>query len=122
MVIAFEDCADAVVVHVAGEIDIASTPEFVSRLASLHRDAYQGRHVVLDLAGVTFFGSSGIAALAIFGTECATNAIELRVVPTRMIKEVLSITGADQIVDLAKTVDDALASLRRTESGAPRSG
>lgn len=92
---------------------MASTPEFVNRLASLHRDGYQGRDVVLDLTGVTFFGSSGIAALAIFGTECATNAIELRVVPTRMIREVLSITGADRIVELAKTVEDALASLAK---------
>jgi anti-sigma B factor antagonist len=57
--IRFEHADDACVVAPSGEIDLATAPEFGAALASAaaHNG---GRHVVLDLRGVTFIDSSGI--------------------------------------------------------------
>jgi hypothetical protein len=49
-----------------------------------------------------------MAALVTFAGACAANSIPLRVITTPMIDQILRIAGADQVVVIAKTVDEAL--------------
>lgn len=51
---------DAVWVHVAGELDISSSPRLESQLRELHTEA---RLLVLDLRDVEFVDSSGVHAI-----------------------------------------------------------
>ncbi len=109
-----EHVAGAVVVHVRGEVDIESSPVLTQQLANVHQVRHAERPVVLDLTGVTFLSSSGVAAVVSFAGRCAEDGVPLRVVPTLMIRALFSITGVNQMLRLAATVDDALASLRGT--------
>ena len=52
---------DALIVHAAGELDLASGKEFESELTRAIRSSVSG--VVLELRGVTFIDSSGLRAL-----------------------------------------------------------
>lgn len=101
---------DAVVAHVVGEIDMSTAPDFIDQLAAAHKDGILGRRVVVDLSGVTFFSSSGLRALIVLKDTCWRD-VQLRIVPTPMVSHVLSISGADQVLELAKTVTEALADL-----------
>jgi anti-sigma B factor antagonist len=106
--IEFEACDGAVVVRVSGEIDMSSAAAFTKALVTAHEDGHLGNRVVIDLSDVTFFSSAGVAALVMFAEACAADRAVLRVVPTPMIQQVLTISGADQVVTVAKTLDEAL--------------
>jgi anti-anti-sigma factor len=58
--------------------------------------------MLLDLTGVPFFSSAGVAVLATFADECALEAVGLRVVPTGNIERGLSIVGLDQVVGVGE--------------------
>lgn len=111
--IELERVPGAAVVHVSGEIGMDAAPQLVDVLTTAQHDGQLGQCVVVDLTGVTFFSSAGIAVLSIFRTTCQTKAITLRVVPTPMIRRLLSITGAEHLVELAPTVQDGLADMPR---------
>lgn len=70
-----------------------------------------GQCVGVDLTNVTFFSSAGVAALATFSTTCQADVIVLRVVSTLAIDQVLSITGADQVLQWVHTAEAALADI-----------
>jgi anti-anti-sigma factor len=56
--------AEAIVIVVAGELDYAATPSLRSAIAdALGR--LSNRPLVLDLTGVTFLGSAGLATLLV---------------------------------------------------------
>jgi anti-anti-sigma factor len=113
--IEFETADCAVIAHVTGEVDMISASGFADRLGAAHDNGILGSSVVVDLTGVTFFGSSGVRALVLLDDRCS-GEVAFRVVPTPMIAQVLSISGADQVLELAKTVDQALSDFR-TASG-----
>lgn len=111
-----DDTVDAAVIaRVTGEVDMVSASALADRLVAAYDNGILGSHAVVDLTGVTFFGSSGVRALVLLNDRCSRE-VEFRVVPTPMIRQVLSISGADQVVELAETVDEALSDFR-TASG-----
>jgi anti-sigma B factor antagonist len=97
---------DAVVVHVAGEIDEVTAAEFQEAVAR----ALGGRLVVVVLAGVTFLGSAGLAALLGIRDDAATLGTVVRFVVggNRMVLRPLTITGVADVLDLHDDVEQAL--------------
>jgi anti-sigma B factor antagonist len=83
----FDDGARAVV-RVTGEIDIATTPELDDAVDALTTPA-----IVLDLTGVTFMGSSGLASLLRAAKRAAElgGSLELQT-PSRSVRDLLAMT------------------------------
>ncbi|MEU4448841.1 STAS domain-containing protein [Actinosynnema sp. NPDC050801] len=78
-----QESAGVVVVVVTGELDMATAPmveEYVHR-----RLGQAGRTLVLDLSGVTFFGSSAINLLIGLGAACDAAGTALRLVATTKV-------------------------------------
>jgi anti-sigma B factor antagonist len=81
-------------VIVCGEFDMCGEPLFTQAIAQVALD--RPEHVVVDLAGVTFFGAAGVAALLTARETIATTGGQLFIrSPSRIIRRVLRITDAD---------------------------
>ena len=89
---------DAAWVHVAGELDIATTPQLERTL----RDAQlEARLVVLDLRGLAFMDSSGVHAIAsatIRARQVARRLIVLRGPPN--VERIFTLTGIIDDVEI----------------------
>lgn len=88
----------------SGELDAASVPDLLPQLPVLLGDLDQRRGVVLDLAAVDFFDSSGVRLVDRLTRLCA--AVPLRVVaphggPVRRVLEVVGMAGPHVVDDLA---------------------
>lgn len=100
--------ADAAVVRVRGEIDMFTTP--------LLRDALEkqfaqeaNRVVVVDLVGVTFLASNGLAALVEAQRTAEASGSTLRLVgKSRAVTRPLESTGLRDVFALYDDVDSAL--------------
>lgn len=81
----------------SGEIDLASSPELRRELQGLLDDG--ARHLVLDLADVTFIDSSGLGVLV--GALKRVNELEGATFELRSlhgpVRKVFEITGLDEI-------------------------
>jgi anti-anti-sigma factor len=98
-----------VLIAVAGEVDYASVAGLRVRLFRL---AAAGRPLVADLDQVTFIDAAGLGALAAAASRAAAHGASLRVVCARpRIRRLFRVTGLDQAVSLAGTVDEALGML-----------
>ncbi|MFJ3091457.1 STAS domain-containing protein [Streptomyces sp. NPDC086838] len=82
--------------HVAGELDYASSATLSLRTEALHLSP--GQRLVIDLSGVTFCDSAGITALlaARQHAQAAGAAMVLEAVPTHLIR-IFTLTGLDQV-------------------------
>jgi anti-sigma B factor antagonist len=101
--------AEGVIVTVAGEVDLLTA----GRLRNALVDALQrpvGHPVVVDMTRVTYFGSSGLAALVAASDEGQRHREALNIVVSQqgMISRVLRLTGLDRVLALYETVDEAL--------------
>ncbi len=95
------------VLSVRGEIDALTTPRLESELDELLADPAE--RLVLDLGGVTFLASSGLAVLIRAAQLAAEHGRRLRlVVGTRAVRRPLQITGSDQLFDLFDDLDSAI--------------
>jgi len=81
------------VVRVAGELDLATVPDLDACLVALDDD------VVVDLAGLTFADSAGIAAFIAAHNRAVQGgrSFVLRS-PTDRIAKVLRLTGVDRVL------------------------
>ena len=77
-----------VVLQIAGEVDISSVSAL--REAISHAIARAPRRLVLDLSGLTFMDSSGIAVLLTAAEQIS--AVELRN-PTEIIRRLITLSG-----------------------------
>jgi anti-anti-sigma factor len=68
---------DIAVVHVDGEVDMVTAPALESQVVTLLGE--KPRVLVIDLSGVRFFSSAGLAVLALAHRE-ADESTQLRVV------------------------------------------
>ncbi|MGO1049677.1 STAS domain-containing protein [Crossiella sp. CA198] len=97
-----------VVITVVGELDMSSTPAF-QELLGAEVDA-TCRRLVLDLSGVSFLGSSGLAALVEARQVVHSQDAELRLVcATHAVTRPLHATGLGEVFDIHQTLDGALA-------------
>jgi anti-sigma B factor antagonist len=100
------------VICVHGEIDIASAPTLQAATDAM---IDQGtRHLIMDLSGVEFIDSSGLATLIAANKRLPQGALAL-VVTREHIRKVFTISGVDQLL----TVHDTLAAAHHALPPAP---
>ncbi|GLZ27880.1 hypothetical protein Lesp02_00700 [Lentzea sp. NBRC 105346] len=96
------------VISIEGEIDMTTEHLVIGEI--MDRLAVRPKTFVLDLTGVTFFGSAGLhvlldgqAAAERLGTRLAV------VVPEHgVVNRVLTLTGVDRLLDLRRDLGSAL--------------
>jgi anti-sigma B factor antagonist len=97
----------AVVVRLAGEVDVAASGAVRSRV-----DAASDGGLVVELSDVTFVDSSGLRELLRAGMECERRGgrLVLAGVPP-VLERLLGLTGTAAMFDTAPTLDAALERL-----------
>lgn len=96
------------VIEVGGEVDMVTSPHL--RSAVLDQYAAGSELVVLDLDGVTFLGTSGLAVLIEVREAAHAAGVELRLACTaRRVLRPLSIAGLVPLFDIHDTIAEALA-------------
>ena len=97
------------IVSVAGEINLARSNQFQEDVAAVVSDG--PKRLVLDLSGVTFMDSSGIASLVkmLSRVRAAGASMHLAGMSDR-VRSLFEITRLDQVFKIYATCDEALAS------------
>ena len=99
---------DVVVLHVAGEIDLLTANLLGERV---REHLVPGNRVlVLDLAEVSFMGSSGLAEIV--AASQADGAQLVLVATNRAVLRPLEATGLLPMLTIYETVDDAVAGVQ----------
>jgi anti-sigma B factor antagonist len=97
---------DCVVLSVAGEIDLVTAPDLESALV---RELSSGAgRLVVDLSGVTFFGSLGLAVLIRTVEATPARPVELRLVVNRVVLRTMELTSTVDLFALYPGVDAAV--------------
>ena len=96
--------APPTLVAVAGEIDIASAPALRRHLLSLPDCS-----TILELSGVQLLSAAGLTELVNLHDRLTRAGARLALAAApRLVRRVLAITGLDDTMMLADTVDDAM--------------
>lgn len=106
------------VARLTGELDVSNTGGLVESLVAQLPEDGGPASLVLDLAGVSYFDSSGVRLLDTVRRRAAKIGTRLVVVPNPVIRRLLAVTGLDQVVDLYDSAADAVQVLA---SGPPLS-
>ncbi len=103
----------AVLLEVHGEVDTLTAPRLEAGLDdALDVARTEDRAVVVDLTGVTFLASSGLAVLIHGARRVTARASRLHVVTaTRAVSRPITVTGADALFDTYADVASALAAV-----------
>jgi len=106
---------DALVVRVTGAIDIASARRLREGVVAAHEAcARPPDRLVLDLMGVTFLDSAGLAALVETASRCSQEGRSFALVCTgRTVSSPLRMTGLDKVLTVTASVPEALSALDR---------
>ena len=91
------------VLRVGGELDLSTADGLEAAVRRLV--ARRPRLVVLDLSGLAFLGSSGLAVV----TSAAATGVALRIVAPGSLARIFALTALDKVLDLYGTVEEALA-------------
>ena len=104
--------AGAVLVTVAGEVDVATAPELQA-----HLNQTTARAVLVDLNAVSFLGSHGLAALVEAHSEARARGSALCIVldGNGVVRRSLEITGLAEVLSIHRTPAEALAALDEAE-------
>ncbi|WP_063771925.1 STAS domain-containing protein [Kitasatospora mediocidica] len=96
------------VVHVEGELDIATADQLSERLKrDLDRRGPRAR-LVVDLSGLEFCDASGLRALLEADTTARRLGGQLRLaIPEGRVLRVVRLTGLDQVLPVFPTLHDA---------------
>jgi anti-anti-sigma factor len=86
---------DPSVVHLAGELDLASLPRVSAALAGCSGD------IEVRCSALTFFGVACANALVAAHTACVERGSKLVVVdPSRIVRKVLRLTNVDTVLNI----------------------
>ena len=100
----------AVVVRANGDIDMATADLLDEQLRAAEAVVVPPAPVVLDLTGVRFLVSMGLAQLVAHHDVCTKRGSQLRVVAAdRQVLRPIQVTGLDQKLVIVATLPDALA-------------
>ena len=102
-----EDVEDVTVITLRGDIDLSSSPE--ARTLLLEQIG-KGKPVLVDMGGVTYIDSSGVASLveALQGAR-ENNVGFARAAVSATAMRVLSLARLDQVFTIHDSMEDALA-------------
>lgn len=99
--VAVEQLDDRVVVHVEGDLDMASADAFEQAVSPVT----SAPHVVLDLGGCTFLDSTGMRLIAATVQQAPRVSI---VASDPGVRRVLEITAVDTMVVVHTSLEEAL--------------
>jgi anti-sigma B factor antagonist len=108
----------AVVLHVAGELDVSTAPRLREHLNRALEDGAEG--IVVDLTHVTFIDSIALAVLVAARARLAPAGRLAVVARTPFVRLVLEATGLDDVLDVF--ADRAAARAFATPRAPARSG
>jgi anti-sigma B factor antagonist len=92
---------------VSGEVDFASAPSMQARIIAAC-ERHEARSLILDLAGVEFMDSSGLRVILHLHRELNEGSGSLVLFgPTSEVRNILSLTGLDQHLTVATSLEDA---------------
>jgi anti-sigma B factor antagonist len=102
--------AQALVVTVAGEVDVLTVKRLHAAVAAGFDQLRDGEILVIDLTDVTFLGSLGLQALVEVTCTAHQRREPLRIVVdhTRPVIRPIQLMGLDDILALFDTVEQAL--------------
>ncbi len=110
-----DEVAGVVVVAVEGEIDVDTADVVLDALRLGFETG--GPALVADLAGVSFFGSTGISTLITAHELAEEHGKALHVVaPHRAVRRPLQVTGVADVLRLHNSVPEALSALKPVPS------
>jgi anti-sigma B factor antagonist len=96
------------VVVLEGEVDLYTAPRFKDVLLQAIDEG--ARHVIVDLAGVSFVDSTALGVLVSGGKRLQQTAGGLAIgCPDAKIRRILEITGLDTVFGVYPSRDEALA-------------
>lgn len=97
--VAGERLGGAVVLHLHGELDMATSPVLTDALTTALGE--DGAEVVVDLTRLTFMDSTGISVLlgAVRRADEASRSFRVRS-PNRTVRKTFRLTGVDRILGL----------------------
>ncbi|GAA5132104.1 STAS domain-containing protein [Pseudonocardia adelaidensis] len=102
--------AGQIVITVGGEVDMLTSPQLRLVVLDQFEPDSGVELVVLDLDGVTFLGTSGLAVLIEVREAAHSAGVELRLACTaRRVLRPLTIAGLIPLFDIHDTVERALA-------------
>jgi anti-anti-sigma factor len=110
---------EAVVVRVEGEIDSSTASELRSQLESALQQAggHESRLLIIDLEGVTYFGSAGLNAVLDCHKQGLRAGVSVRLVAdNELVVRPIEVTNLDSLLDLYPSLPDALEG-RESEQG-----
>jgi len=105
--------AEVTIVHVAGEVDLASAPELA---ATLKAEATPHVRLVLDLTGVPFMDSSGLRELLVFSRELG-DRLAVVVEPDSAVRHLLDIAEVAERINVQPSEAEALAAIEKGARG-----
>ncbi|MGW0249682.1 STAS domain-containing protein [Nocardia goodfellowii] len=100
----------ATVLTVAGEVDLATAPALETAIEGVLAD--QPRALIIDLTGVSFLASAGMAALVAAHQRAGAATTIAVVADGPATSRQLKMTSLDQVFSLYSTLDDALAAFK----------
>ena len=102
--------ADSYVVGLAGELDLGTSDQFARELDALRERG--ARHLIVDLLGITFLGSAGLALLTraakqtrAVGGDCVVVSDDPRTL------RVFEITGLERTFRIERSLMEAVGQL-----------
>ncbi|MFD1149011.1 STAS domain-containing protein [Saccharothrix hoggarensis] len=98
------------IVRVTGEIDLSNSDELRDRCLEFLDAGVDA--LVIDLSEVTFFASSGIAALGQIRVHNATRQRPVHVVASRTVRRSLEVTAMDSLLPLHESLENALVAAK----------
>ncbi|HEY0637898.1 MAG TPA: STAS domain-containing protein [Pseudonocardiaceae bacterium] len=104
LIIDVEQVGDDVVVRAEGELDSHTEGGLHATLKAVCDAAPSRAVVTADLSAITFFGSAGIALLALSQRRCGERGASFRVMASPAVLHTLRLTGLDRSLDLVPAV------------------
>lgn len=99
-----------VVITAHGELDAANAQEFIHYAL---RYLENGDRLVLDLAGVTFFGTEAFSAIHALNVRCAARNVSWALVPSTAVTRLLRICDPDSALPVSDCTETALRAVAR---------
>lgn len=104
--VAVERTGEVVVTSVCGEVDMLTAPALRQVIDEQIADC---RVLVIDLSGVSFLGSAGLAVLVETSHEATRRDVVLRLVASsHTVRRPLEITGLTDMLTTFPTLDEAV--------------
>ena len=115
----YEVRPEAVLLRANGEVDSSTAGELISQLDAALREAgtQASRLLIIDLQGVTYFGSAGLNAVLNCHRQGRQAGTSVRLVAENgLVVRPIEVTNLDSVLELYPTLPDALQG-RANEQG-----